>query len=371
MHILVLSDSDSPHTIRWVNSLLEAGFSITLFTIHTPDKLLYKILNLDIHSLNVPRTNQNRSETDLYKLTYLRSLFLIKKIIKGVKPDILHAHFASSYGILGALTGFHPYIISVWGSDIYNFPEHSMIHRAIIKFNLLRADKILSTSNTMKKRIKQFTSKEIEVTPFGIDTKKFIPEKIEKKVFSSGDLVIGTIKTLEEKYGIEYLIRAFYHVKKRFPNLPLKLLIVGKGSLENKLKYLVSDLKLDNDTYFTGYINPDEISEYHKSIDIFVSVSVEDSESFGVAVLESSSCGKPVIVSNVGGLKEVVENGKTGLIVEKRNPEALAEAMEKIIMNPALGLKLGKNGRKKVEIEYEWSNSVDNMIRIYKSLISN
>ena len=76
-------------------------------------------------------------------------------------------------------------------------------------------------------------------------------------------------------------------------------------------------------TVFPGYIKHDVVQDYHNMIDIFCAVSL--SESFGVAVLESSACGKPVIVSNVGGLPEVVDNAKTGFIVESKNIDQLAE----------------------------------------------
>ena len=89
-----------------------------------------------------------------------------------------------------------------------------IFHRLIIKYNLSKADQILSTSQTMKKEIEKFTKKNIIVTPFGIQIDKFYSQKVQS-LFNSDQLVIGTIKTLERKYGIEYLIRAFRIVKNR------------------------------------------------------------------------------------------------------------------------------------------------------------
>ena len=118
--------------------------------------------------------------------------------------------------------------------------------------------------------------------------KNFILVKFER-LFSDRDIVIGTIKSLERKYGIDYLIRAFHLVKKNNLNYPIKLLTVGKGSLEWRLKELVQELELESDIIFTGFINHNEVEKYHNMLDISVAYSTDDSESFGVAVLEASA----------------------------------------------------------------------------------
>jgi glycosyltransferase involved in cell wall biosynthesis len=156
----------------------------------------------------------------------------------------------------------------------------------------------------------------------------------------------------------------------KFSHFPLKLLIVGKSNLEGKLKYLVSELGMETDTFYTGYISPEEVSEYHNIIDVFVSVSIEDSESFGVVVWEASASGKPVIVSNVGRLPEVVDAGVNGFVVEKKNPEELVEALDKLILNPDLRIKMGRNGREKVTRENVWEDSVKRIVNIYKSILN-
>lgn len=363
----MLADSASVHTQKWANSLADNGMNIYLFGLSEFDKHLFND-KIKLETLNSSLKIKSRSDGSLVKIVYLRALRRIKNIIKTFKPDILHAHYASSFGLLGALTNFHPYIISVWGSDIYNFPEKSIIHRYIIMYSLSRADKILSTSNFMAHKIRLYTKKEIEITPFGIDIKKFRQMKV-KSVIDKG-LVIGTIKTLEKKYGIEYLIRAFTKVKSKLPELELKLLIVGSGSLDKYLKELVFKLNIQKDVVFTGFINADKVPDYHNMIDIYVAVSVEDSESFGVAILEACACSKPVIVSNVGGLPEVVDDGSTGLIVPKEDSETLSEAIMKLILHPELRLQYGEMGRNKVVNEYDWNDSVNKMFSIYNSIMS-
>ena len=365
MRLLLLSDPNSPHTIKWAKSLAKNGIEIIIFGIGDLTVDDYKgIANIKVQTLNQIIT---RNEGSLSKLKYLKALPLIKQIIKNFKPDIIHAHYATSYGLLGALGNFSPFILSVWGSDVFSFPNKSLLHKAILKYALKKADKILSTSHVMAKETKKYTNKNIEVIPFGIDTEQFKPENTKEELFQKDDIVIGTIKTLEGKYGIKYLIHAFKVVSDKYSNLPLKLLIVGGGSLEKELKNLVKKLDIEDKTTFTGKIPFNEVSKYHNMLS--VSVSVSDSESFGVAVVEASSCAKPVVVSNIGGLPEVVEDGITGYVVPPRNPEKTAKAIEKLILDKDLRVTIGNSGRNRVNKMYNWNNNVNQMINIYKEVI--
>ncbi len=369
MRILILSDSDSPHTIRWAKAICQKNNIVGIFSIHGPESVLYgDTPSIKLFSFKASRELQFKSEAAFSKLYYIGATLSLKKVINEFKPDILHSHYASSYGLIGALSGFHPFIISMWGSDIFSFPNCSFLHKAVLKFSLSRADKLLSTSYIMKSEAKKYTNKDIVVTPFGIDVNRFKP-KVVNSIFKKNEIVVGTIKNLEEIYGIEYLIKAFKIVKTKLPSKKIKLMIAGEGSHRKSLEELVIKLNLSGDTIFTGYINNEEVQNYHNMLDIYVAVSLQ--ESFGVAILEASACSKPVVVSNVGGLSEVVDDNKTGFIVEKENTESIAEALEVLLNNEKLRNELGRNGRNKVIKEYNWNDCVDGMISIYRSIISN
>ena len=194
MKILILGDPGSAHVIKWVKYLCNKSINIYLFGLNEFEEKEYLgIENLKIKSLNMNGEIFKKQDGNFTKLNYLKAFPTIKKIIQEFKPDIMHAHYASSYGLLGALSGFHPYILSVYGSDVFNFPNRNFLTKYLFRFNLRRADKILSTSRIMAKEIRIYTEKEIEVTPFGIDIDFFKPLKVEN-IFNKDDIVIGTIK---------------------------------------------------------------------------------------------------------------------------------------------------------------------------------
>lgn len=368
MRILILGDSSNPHIIKWANALYTAGLEIIIFSIRKPD--LSNFANgIDIHSSESLSNITYLTNAALPKLKYLKVIPQIKSLIKEKKPDIVHAHYASSYGFLGALLNFHPFVISVWGSDVIDFPKTSIFHRLLFKYNLFKADRVLATSKFMSNLLKNYTSKNIDVTPFGIDLNVFRPAQKPNLLFEKNELVIGCIKGLEWYYGIEYLINAFDIVLSQLPDKKLKLLIVGGGAIEEKIKKLVIELKLEKKIVLTGKVDYKEIQNYHNLIDIFVAVSVYE-ESFGVAVLEASACAKPVIISRVGGMIEVVIESVTGFIVPPGDATKTAEKIIELVLDSELRQRLGNAGREFVENNYNLQVCLTNMINIYTNLIN-
>ena len=363
MKLFILSDPESIHTKRWVSSLSDRGIEIFLFGIGKKDDEFYgKCKNTSVFIMDLD-TELRRSSVE--KIIYLSSLIKLKKKIKEFQPDILHAHYASSYGLLGALTRFHPFIISVWGSDVYSFPKISFLHKVILKFNLSKADCLLSTSVKMAEETKRYTSHPIAITPFGVDLGLFKKINIVKQ---NKEFIIGTVKTLNSIYRIDILIKSFNIVLKNNPTLNIKLVIIGDGPDKKKLQLLAQNLGIYDNVHFLGKIDNLLLPEYYNSFSVFVALS--DSESFGVVAVEAMACECPVIASNADGFTEVISDGETGYIVPKRDIEASSVAIQKIIDDSSLGEKLGKNGREKVEKLYDWDKNVDHMIQIYNTVFS-
>ena len=364
MKVLLLADINSIHTQKWAIALKGRGIDIAVFSLN---RLKSGHPDLENIAKYYPDNTGNDISSSglLQKTRYFTALPFVKKCIRNFAPDIVHAHYASSYGILGSLSGFHPYILSVWGSDIYDFPRSSPIARWLIRYNLKKADRILSTSHVMATETSKYTNKNIDITPFGIDLNLF--RQVKSKDVHAGDTItIGTIKTLEEKYGIGTLIDIFARLHSKYPELPLMLHIVGGGSLEDPLKEQTLALGIENQVIFFGRIPHEKVPANLNLFDIYAALSISDSESFGVAVVEASACELPVVVTNIGGLKEVVEDRVTGFLVPPKNVEKSMESFEKLIFSKQLRQEMGRKGRERVEKLYDWKNNVDEMIKIYQ-----
>jgi len=363
MKILILSDPNSIHTIKWVRGLAKEGIDIFLFGL---GRLMVDSY-LELRNVKVVCFDNNVNRIGgIKKLKYLAALSKVKEVIHEFNPDILHAHYATSYGLLGALTKFKPFIISVWGSDVYQFPNKSLIHKFLLKYNLSMANLVLSTSKDMAEVTKQYTSRDVIVTPFGIDVVEFCPMIVGEERFGKGT-IIGTIKSLEYIYGIDYLLDAFKLCLDKYPHLECKLVIVGGGSLENYYKEKAKAIGIFKSCFFIGKIKHEDVPYYHNLIDIPVFLSLH--ESFGVSILEAAACGKPVIVSDAGGLPEIVEDKISGFVVPAKNSYSAFLAIEKLLMDKTLRRRMGQKGRERVLKEYNWENNLNHMLEIYKKIL--
>ncbi len=363
MRIALLAHGPSVHTINWVRSIANGINEILVISLaYSPEGVYSSFSGVTLRDLGLVI---HKGGGALKKFKYLRAIQEIKKLVQEFNPDILHAHYASSYGLLGALTGFQPLIISVWGSDVFEFPRFSSLHSFVLRWILSRAKLILSTSGAMAEETRKYTSQPVTVTPFGIDLNRFTPNAHRVELFP-GELVVGTTKALEEVYGQEYLIQAFKQTLDECPDRALRLAIVGKGRLESRLRYIVDDLGLREKITFIGYIPNESIHEYHSRFDIFAILSNE--ESFGVAALEAQACGKPVVATAVGGLPEVVEDGVTGFLVPPRDPGAAAAAIVRLVRDEGLRAGMGTAARKRVESHYDWNRCIAQRASIYESM---
>ncbi|MFI5151140.1 MAG: glycosyltransferase [Bacteroidia bacterium] len=341
MKLLLLADINSAHTIKWASSLASLGHEIGICSVSPVAKNWYT----DIQGIR------------FFQMTGKQRLH---SVLNQFKPEIVHAHYATRYGWMGVRSGFHPFLISAWGSDIMEFPLKSPLHRLFMRYILSKADQLIATSHLLENEMQEYTGKQIEIIPFGIDTAVFKPVARRRS-----ELVIGAVKSLEDLYGIDVLIKAFALLCKRMPGSNLKLRITGKGSREQAYRKLCAELDIESAVIFTGWYSFREIPACYRELDIFVNVSRR--ESFGVSVLEAQACGIPVVTSDIKGLKEVSRPGQTGLEVPCDNPQALMEALFRLVSDPELRATMGTKGRLFVTEKYNWESSVIRMQQIYES----
>ncbi|MBY5969543.1 glycosyltransferase [Halomonas denitrificans] len=366
MRIVLLAAASSIHTVRWANSLCEAGNEVFVISQHQPNDLF----NSNVRCHYFPFRGG---------LGYFLMARRVKRLLRSIKPDIVNAHYASGYGTTARLTDYHPLVLSVWGSDVYDFPEKSCLHKRLVQKNLLAADRVASTSHCMAERTLSLCPelKTIAITPFGVDIEKYELDSnnLQQIDASARPLVIGTVKTMADKYGIDTLITAFSQVRKALkssdPELAerLHLRLIGDGPKLAQLRLLAAQEGVSDVTSFLGRVPHSSVPRALAELDIYVALSRFDSESFGVAIIEASAAGLPVIVSDAGGLPEVVKHGETGFVVPRENPSAAAKVILDLIYKPDLMKNIGIAGREHVSSMYNWHTCVEAMERLYSNTI--
>lgn len=363
MRVALLGPANSIHLQRWAHGLVERGHEVCVLTQHDVERAL---LPAAARVVLLPHRGE---------LGYFRNAWRVRELLLPWRPDILNAHYASGYGTTAALCGVRPLLLSVWGSDVYDFPYEGAFKARLIRGNLRRATAIASTSEAMARQVRRLVPEigEIAVTPFGVDLQRFAAVDHGSRE-PARELVIGIVKLLTPKYGVDLLLRAFAGLcaDPRVQALPqaCRLAIVGDGPQRAELQGLAEQLGVAGRTTFTGAVPHDEVPAWLHRMDICAAPSRLDSESFGVAVIEAGACGLPVVVSDAGGLPEVVTHEQTGLIVPRDDVPALQAALTRLVLDAPLRARLGAQGRAQVAQRYEWGHCVGLMEAAYARTIA-
>lgn len=283
------------------------------------------------------------------------------RFLRQEKPEIVHTHLfgGDAWGRMAAILARVPVIVSTEHNT--NFDE-GWIKIKIKKFLSLFTKKIVAVSEAVKNysvsrdKIKE---KKIVVIRNGIDLKKFTG--ILEKEFSDPP-VICVVGRLEEQKGHKYLFEALNLIK----TIPWVLWVVGDGSLKNNLERLAKDLNLRERIIFLGARK--NIAEILSQIDIFAFPSLW--EGLGLSVLEAAAAGKPIVASRVGGIPEIIEDEKTGILVEPKNVKSLADGLEHMLLGKVDAREMGVRAREMVKEKFSAGKMVEEYESLYKELLA-
>jgi len=284
----------------------------------------------------------------------------ILKITKKERPDVIHAHWIFPTAFLAVLAKKLlniPVISTAHGGDMFGLK--GPLFSKIIKYTLKRSYVCTVNSKATWDAVRRILKRDYEIIPMGVSITKYSKERTSgdiRRRFKVKDKLLLFVGRITEKKGVEYLIRAMPDVLKAFPHT--KLLIVGEGDLRDQLQRLSFQLHLQDAISFTGSIPHEELPSYFASADIFIGPSIVaesgDTEGLGVVFLEALAAGCAVVASNVGGISDVIIHEKTGLLVEQKNPNQIAQAIIRLIEDDNLRKRLIENGQQHVENNFDW-----------------
>jgi glycosyltransferase involved in cell wall biosynthesis len=177
-------------------------------------------------------------------------------------------------------------------------------------------------------------------------------------------LLLGSVGALTPDKGQGILIRALVHIRLRFPNC--QLLLPGDGPCRAKLAALVRELDLDGAVYFPGFV--EDIGRVYSAIDLFAFLA--QAEALGTSLLIAMEYGLPVVASARGGIPEVVEDGKNGLLLQDSNPETAASAIERLLGDPETAARLGSAAKETIRSRFSQEVMVQQTLRLYEKLVS-
>ncbi|MGD8506282.1 MAG: glycosyltransferase family 4 protein [Candidatus Bathyarchaeota archaeon] len=361
--LVFLANGKSIHIKRWSTHFALKGYDVHLITFTAKP-----IKGVKIHELRY-----------FGKLAYPIRIRNIRKAVEKINPDILHAHYMSHYGIYGALTGFHPYIVSVWGSDVLRTPQESKTRRIGVSYALNRADYITTTAEFMKGYLIEafdLPQNKIVRIPWGIDLETFHrgyrkevrTAKRSLKIETNAPIILSN-RHMEPKYEIEDIVRAIPHVLKSHSDA-IFVFIRGIGSpeFESKIKRKAQKLGVANNTRFISkHVTPKEMAIYLNMANAFLSIPKTDQ--FGGSVMEGMACGSIPVVSDIEVYYQYLKNETNALFVNPESPKEMGEKIIYAIRHPEIRDDYYLINRKIVEEKEDWGKNAKKMEELYRQVL--
>jgi glycosyltransferase involved in cell wall biosynthesis len=364
MRICYVADGASIHTQRWVNYFAKKGHEVQL--------ICWKLMpgydeNIRVHRLT--RLAPAIWPVSQY-LSFLFWILQVRRLINRIKPDIVDGHFITVYGFLAACSGFHPLVVSAWGSDVLIHPRRNLLYKTIAKYALGKADLVTCDSEVAREGLTELGVEpaKMRVIFKGVDTERFSPQKRsqelrEKLGIHQAPTVIST-RSLEPVYNVEMLIKAIPVILNRVPET--KFIIAGDGTQRSTLTNLAQSLGVSDSVRFVGRIPHNELSAYLASSDVYVSTSLSDTSH--ISLQEAMACQLAPVVTDIPANRAWIEDARNGFIVPVNDIKALAHRVVYLLKDKRIRGQFGKANRDIIREKAEYKKEMIKGEEAYREL---
>jgi L-malate glycosyltransferase len=296
---------------------------------------------------------------------YLELIDDLKRVIRLVNPDLIHAGPIQSTALLVALSGFCPLISMSWGYDLLLDAEQDPFSEWATRYTLQRSKLMIADCNTIRLRAIPFgiPDERIVTFPWGVDLHHFKPgEKKEAK----RNLTFLSTRSWEPIYGVDLVANAFVKAASENPNL--NLVMLGAGSMKKTLHKIFLEGGVSERVDFAGQVSYNQLPDYYRQADIYLSASHIDGAS--ISLLEAMACGCPVLVSDIPGNREWVQSGVNGWVFPIGNENSLAKAMLDIANKSGILLNMGLAARAVAEERADWKVNSQSLLAAYHKVLN-
>ncbi|MBE9502220.1 MAG: glycosyltransferase family 4 protein [Dehalococcoidia bacterium] len=350
--------------------------NLNFFENQFPKKTPFKVFTpLNLYELAVTRVGMF---PEMFAFS-MRAYEKVRQLLCQRRFDIIHDNQTLGYGILLmkafkipiVATVHHPLPIDrktdlaylervqdrLWRIMFYPFLMQHVVTKRMDRVITVSASAAEETKNVFK-----VPTQKLRVIYNGIDTTIF--RKLDGEVKQHGHLImVGNSQ--DRKKGLVYLLEALRLLQRKND---VKLTIVDRGLPDNEYApQLVNRYNLDGRVNFTGKVGLEELVEHYSRAEVAVVPSLY--EGFGLPAAEAMACGLPVIATTAGALPEVVEDGKSGILVPPQDAHALAKAIEQLLNDEQLRRVMGEEGRKRVQTHFTWEQAAKKTLEVYQEVL--
>lgn len=297
----------------------------------------------------------------------IRLIPSLRRAIKKIKPDLIHAGPLQSCAFMVALTGFQPLVSMSWGYDLLLDANRNIFWEKTTEFTLRRSSRLITDCLTLNQVAHQFRVPDAKIVtfPYGIDLDQFTPAEYPP---GNGDqFTLLSTRSLESIYGVDILARAF--VKAAHQNPRLNLIQLGTGSLAAELRSIFNRGGVMERVLLPGQQTQKDLPQFYNRADVYISTSHIDGSS--VSLMEALACGRPVLVSDIPGNREWIEPGVQGWWFTDGDVDELARAILSAADQPHVLVKMSHEARKLAEKRANWDKNFPLLLEAYQAALGN
>lgn len=350
--VLLLGDARQVHLIRWERYLAAQGFRVHTVSLEPPTEIAGSKEQIQLPGFLPPFVR------------YPAAVPFLRAIIRKFEPDLVNAHFLPNYGVMAMMAGFHPWVLSTWGSDVMLLPDKSAFHMQRTLRVIRSADYITSDAEVMSERLLALgANKNTVVTfPFGVDLDAFYAAEQRQE---PGPRILSNRK-LEAVYSVDTIVAAFPALLKQHPGA--RLTVAGEGSLRAELQSAAARIAHTGSIRFTGDVRHDDMPELLRAHDLYVSMSLSDTTS--VSLLEAMASGLFPVVSDIPANHEWIVDGENGALAPVRDAGALARAIANAWQDPDLRRRARKRNEAIIRERADWRINMRAVVELFDRVLS-
>ena len=366
------------HCLALSKALAKLGHEVYVVTLEFPGAPLFE----DINGIKVYRVLIELGHPNFIIWTFLFNHFMEKKVAdlsENIEFDIIHIHdwLTAKAGISSKHFLNKPLISTIHSTEegrsrgLHN-PDSFLID-GIEWWMTYEARQVIVCSNSVKWEVESHFSlphDKVTVIPNGIEVSSFNlninREEVKRRYgIKPNERIILFVGRLVPQKGVDTLIKAAPLIMQQHRDA--RILIAGDGWSRNYLEELARSMGLGDRIRFLGFISDWELEDLMVTADVLVVPSIY--EPFGIVALEGMAAGTPVVATNIGGLSEIIEHDRTGVLVYPEDPGSIAWGINKVLSDPKYADWLVRNARRKVRKAYSWEAIAKRTVEVYEAAI--
>ncbi|NMB89106.1 MAG: glycosyltransferase [Chloroflexi bacterium] len=354
MRVLYFSRDYTSHDHRFLSAITGSGHQVYYLRLEHNRRALEKRPYPDgVQEVAWVGGQESFSENEMFACQ-----FSLNKIIKDIRPDVIHAGPIQTAAYQAARTGFRRLVSMSWGSDLLVDAGRDTAMRRKTRYALQRSSVLIADCQAVQQKAAEFgfPPERVVIFPWGVDLEHFSPQEgspLRSRLGWQQAFVLISVRSWEPIYGVDVLVRAFARAAQDAPEL--RLILAGGGSQEGLLRQALADYGVTERVHFCGQVSNRSLVDYYRASDLYLAASHSDGSS--VSLMEAMACGLPALVSDIPGNREWVTAGRNGWLFRDGSEDELAQGILSALEDRLNLATMGKAARLLAEERADWTRN--------------